>query len=207
MAERTGTRPLPKRSDTSTKNPNHKGRKSSLTPEVHEAIIEGIKAGNYVSTVMAALGIPYHNFYQWKWKGQPQPVYDDDGNHVGDEYPDNFYGDFARDLAEAEAFAEMKAVKALQSHFDKDWRAAAEYLSRKFPQKWNPKQVVEHSGKDGGPIQVEENKRETLYAQLDQISGSEIEDAEVIEPEALEPGDESQGIGEQLSLDLELEDS
>lgn len=169
------------------------GRSSTLTPAVHEAIIEGIRNGNYISTVMNAVGVPKENFYHWKRQGSPQPVFDDEGNQIGEEYPDNFYGHFMRDYDEALAYSEIRAVKSLQSHFDKDWRAAAEYLSRKFPERWNPKTVVEHQGKDGGPIMTED-RREVLFAKLDMISEDssvEVVGVEGNEPEQLDSGKES----------------
>ena len=170
--------------------PDGGGRASTLTPEVHEAVIEGVRNGNYITTVMRAVGLPEENFYHWRRQGIPQPIYDDDGNEIGHDYPDNFYGDFMRDFDEALAYSEIRAVKALQSHFDKDWRAAAEYLSRKFPERWNPKTVVEHQGKDGGPIQTQD-RREVLYAQLDMIA--EDSEAEVVEIEGQETKTLEQG--------------
>lgn len=149
--------------------PPNAGRGTYLTPEVHEAIVEGLAQGNYISTVMGALGIHKSRFNAWLEKGQPEPVIDEESQEiVGYEYPDNFYGEFARDVAAATARAEVEAVKALKSHFHADWRAAEAFLSRKFPERWNPKHIIEHQGKDGGPIEVSE-KREALFAQLDVI--------------------------------------
>lgn len=169
------------------------GRSSTLTPAIHEAVIEGIKNGNYISTVMQSVGVPLQNFYHWKRQGSPKKIFDDEGNEVGEEYPDNFYGDFMRDYDEALSYAEIRAVKALQSHFDKDWRAAAEFLARKFPERWNPKSVVEHQGKDGGPIMTED-RREVLYAKLDMISSESTVDVVGVEgetPDELDSGKES----------------
>ena len=167
----TVTRPKGNRLD------NH-GKYSKLTPQVHEAFVKSLRKGNYITTTCRALGIGHRTFYSWMEKGAPQPVYDDEGNVIGEEYPDNFYGEFVRDVHAADAEAETSAVDALTSHFDADWRAAADFLQRRFPDRWNPKFVVEHQGKDGGPIQVEEKKKE-LYAQLDviDVESEELEDS------------------------------
>ena len=194
----------PTREEDSKPSARAGGRKSRLTEEVHEAIIEGIKSGNYIATVMKSVGIPYQNYWLWKRLGSPEPVYDEQGNQIGEEFPDNFYGDFVRDLQEAEAIAEIRAVKSLQNHFDKDWRAAEAYLSRKHPERWNPKTVVEMSGKDGGPIEVSSSK-DSLYERLDQIGNSEVSviDIQGQETQALDSGSEPEQEPEQMALDLD----
>lgn len=164
--------------------PPNGGKGSKLTPEVHEAIVEALAQGNYITTVMDALGIHNKRFYYWMDKGAPEPIINEETQEVeGYEYPDDFYGDFARDVHAAQAKSEIEAVKALKSHFSTDWRAAEAFLSRKFPERWNPKHIIEHQGKDGGPIEVSE-KREALFAQLDVI---DVESADL----ELEPGEEN----------------
>ncbi len=193
-------------------NPSGKGRKSTLTPEIHEAVIAGVKKGNYITTVVDALGIPRGTYLNWRYKGKSTPIHDDQGNIIGEEYPDDIYGNFVRDLMQAVAHSEMEAVTALESHFEKDWRAAAEFLSRKFPERWNPKAVVEMTGADGGPIQVED-KRESLYAQLDRIidttkeieQGAEVLEAEVLDEDSDTDPEPANGP-QQLSMGLDLDE-
>lgn len=146
-----------------------------------------------------ALGIPKDTYYNWRREGKARDIIDPEtGEVIGHDYPDNFYGDFMRDLDAAHADAEIVAVEALTGHFDDDWRAAAEFLSRKFPERWNPKVAVELTGKDGGPLELNQ-KKEDLFARLDVLHidrGEEekkeldtgVVDAEVVsdEPEQLE---------------------
>lgn len=142
------------------------GSGTYLTEEVHKKFVQSLRAGNYISTICKHLGISRYTYYGWREKGKPSDIYDDDGTVIGTEYPDTIYGEFMRDVDHAIASSEINAVGALTSHFEDDWRAAAEFLSRKFPERWNPKVAVELTGKDGGPVQVED-KRQALYHQLD----------------------------------------
>lgn len=172
------------------------GKGTFLTPEVHEAIVRGVRKGNYLTTVCKTVGLSYNTVNGWITKGKPEEIYNDEGEIIGTEYPNTIYGEFTRDLHAANAKAEVGAVEALTSHFADDWRAAAEFLSRKFPERWNPKIAVEHTGKDGGPIEIEE-KRNNLFSRLDvlhiernQDEAQELEsgvvDAEIVsEPEQL----------------------
>lgn len=39
---------------------------------------------------------------------------------------------------------------------DGNWQAGAEYLSRRFPERWKKQQTIEKTGPDGGPIQIQQ---------------------------------------------------
>lgn len=168
------------------------GNGTYLTPELHAAFIKAIRKGNYITTVCKSLGISRFTYYGWMRKGEPEDVTDADGNVIGTVYPDTRYGRFHRDMDNAQAGAEINAVEAMTSHFEDDWRAAAEFLARKFPERWNPKVAVELTGKDGGPVEID-SKREALFAKLDSlvIEGEERSEIEFgDEAKAIEPGDD-----------------
>ena len=46
------------------------GRPTKLTPELREEIVELLKAGNYIKTACAVVGINKTTFYQWLKKGK-----------------------------------------------------------------------------------------------------------------------------------------
>lgn len=175
--------------------PDGTGRPSKLTEAVHKAIVEGLRRGNYLTTVAASQGLNPQSVRLWIRRGS-DPNYAPKGAEFDEDgFSTDFYGRFARDVAIAQAYAEMAAVGALQDHFERDWRAAAEYLQRKFPDRWNPKMVMELSGKDGGAIEVTESKK-AFMSKIDVLNverDDEIEDAEIIEEEQreLEAGEDS----------------
>jgi transposase-like protein len=41
------------------------GRPSSLTPQVHDQIVDAIRRGAYIETAAQAAGVTKKSFYQW----------------------------------------------------------------------------------------------------------------------------------------------
>lgn len=160
------------------------GRGTYLTEEMHNAIIKGLEAGNYVTTICDSLGISRNTYYSWMRKGEPVKKFDENGVEY-EEYPDTPYGRLRQAVRQAEAKAEMTAVEAIRNHFDSDWRAPAEFLSRRHPEKWNPKVQVEMSGKVQHEVTVSE-QRLALYNRLDLLSIEREDDPEAIEAEIVE---------------------
>jgi len=116
------------------------GRKSKLTPERQERIINAIRAGSYVETAAALAGIHRDTLYDWLKRGRSE------------EEP---YATFLAAMNEALASAELRDVMAISKAVaDGDWRAAAWRLERKFPRRWG---LVgqEKRQEDGAPPEPE----------------------------------------------------
>jgi hypothetical protein len=64
--------------------------------------------------------------------------------------------DFTDDVGEAEAKAVIRHVGLILQAANKDWRAAAWWLERKFPDEWGRKNRTILTGADRGPIAVQE---------------------------------------------------
>ena len=109
------------------------GRPSKLTPERQERIIELIRAGNYMEIAAQAAGINVATMYRWLQRGE--------------ETNSGKYHEFREAIMRARAEAEARNVTLIQTAARADWRAAAWFLERSFPDRWGGKQVVEHSGK------------------------------------------------------------
>ena len=90
--------------------------KTKRTPEVREALLRYIRAGNYHETACRAAGVSKDFFYHW--------MRDDE--------------DFADAVkqAEGDAEAEMLACIREAALADKTWTAAAWYLERKNPDRF-----------------------------------------------------------------------
>ena len=101
--------------------------KSKLTPEVHDKIINLIKAGNYISTACQVVGINVGTYYYWLKKGM--------------ENKSKKYAKFYGDVKKAEAINEAYYLKFIQKAALKNWQAAAWFLERKYPAKYGKKVI------------------------------------------------------------------
>lgn len=110
------------------------GRPSKLTPEVKKRLIDAVKAGNYFEAACRFAGISLSTFYRWIERGQR--------SRSGE------FREFWEELTRAEAEAEARMVAQWQAQIPQDWRAARDFLARRFPERWASKDKIdlEHSG-------------------------------------------------------------
>ena len=106
-----------------------KGRPDDLTPEIHEKIVNLVRAGNYVETAAACVGIVKSTFYEWLKKGARKE--------------EEKYIDFSNAIYKAQAESEARDVLTVSKATDKHWQAAAWRLERKFYEKWGRKDKME----------------------------------------------------------------
>lgn len=107
------------------------GRPTSLTPEVHDAIIDSIRKGNYRSTAAAAAGVHRNRMAEWEGRGE-----------AGEEP----YAEFACALQKAEAEAESSLLAEIRGaqpsvtgeggHGADLWQAKAWMMERRWPKRW-----------------------------------------------------------------------
>lgn len=113
--------------------PKKLGQPTKYTPARIRTVIQYIRAGNYVETAALAAGIGVSTLHEWRAK----------------------HPDFAEAIQSARAIAEQRNVLLIQNAASESWQAAAWWLERSFPQKYGRHDRIEHTGADGGPIQVE----------------------------------------------------
>ena len=120
-------------------------RKTKLTPELQETILQTMRGGGYAITACQRAGICEDTLYTWLQKGS-------EGKEP--------YAAFAESFKRAEADAETQAVatvlKVAFDPQDPNWQAAMTYLERRHPERWG-RRVVENrvTGKDGGDLRLE----------------------------------------------------
>lgn len=137
------------------------GRPSKFTPEACEAILLGIRGGNYLNVACELAGVSYRTFRRWM-------VIAEDPNG------DPAYAEFAAKVAQAEAQAEAANIAVIRQAArptkarQGDWKAAAWLEERRHPQRWGRRDTtaVEVSGPDGGPIEVDA----TIKADVESIA-------------------------------------
>jgi len=100
-------------------------RKRSITDKVIDDICEGLKTGNFISTVCATVGISKYSYHNWKKKGKLELEKRENG-----ERPDrgnDIYVKFYQETRKAERETEthfVRKIKALsdnsehRSHFE-----------------------------------------------------------------------------------------
>lgn len=121
---------------------NRRGPKpEKLTEDLIENICKAIRLGMYIEQAAALGGICRDSFYKWVRQGVRT------GNGLEGLLADRV----KKALAESEARDLSRLDKAIDGGA---WQAAAWKLERKFPDRWGRKLSLEHTGKEGAPIEV-----------------------------------------------------
>lgn len=108
---------------------NRGGRPTKLTPELADAIIESVRAGNYLETAAALHGLSYETVRAWAREGE--------------RATGGLKHRFSAALKSASADAEATALKVITEAGKEHWQAMAWRLERRYPKKWALR-VVHH---------------------------------------------------------------
>ena len=114
-------------------------RPTKLTPDVQEAIVDGINAGLTFRLSCARAGVNPATFYRWLGTGETANV--------------GRYREFCDAVERAKADSALRLVSQITLQAPADWRAAAFMLERRFPDDYGRRTEV--TGKDGGPVKVD----------------------------------------------------
>lgn len=117
------------------------GRPTKFDKALAERIVQLVRAGNYIETSAAAAGLSKDTLYRWLKEGARE----DHG--AKREFSD------AVEKAQAEAEAANLALIG-KAALGGTWQAAAWRLERMHPERYAQKQKLEHTGADGGALQV-----------------------------------------------------
>ncbi len=120
--------------------PAHRPHK--FIPETVDLLLKGVRAGLPFHLAAEAAGIGETTFYEWQRGEFPRGADKELKAH------------FAEELTRARGGSALRLMALVSTAAPDDWRAAAWILERRFPKDFG-KQVLELSGPDGGPMQVE----------------------------------------------------
>jgi hypothetical protein len=131
---------------------NMAGRKSKLSDQVKEKVTKAVSAGNFLVTASEYAGVSVSTISNWMQRGEDAAERRDGGKRVPKS--ERKYLDFFIAIRTARNEVEARNVVTVSRQATNDWRAAAWFLERSFPQRWGKKTAMELSGVDGGPIQT-----------------------------------------------------
>jgi len=129
------------------------GRPIKLTPKVVDAICDAIEAGANYADAAAVAGICNATLCSWRDSGQE--LYE---RVQASEEPieltqnEKKLFDFWKRFSAAEAMGAVNAATVVYNAAMKDPNYALQWLSRRRPKDWMPRQSQEVTGKDGGPV-------------------------------------------------------
>jgi len=121
------------------------GRRTLLTPEVQEKICEHLRLGNFFEIACEAAGVSASTGYDWRRRGEGRAK-----NRPCNE----LYAAFVNAVNEAERKAEQQQAARFYMAGKDDWRAAAEFLARRYPGRWSETRRQEISGPGGKELVV-----------------------------------------------------
>ena len=114
------------------------GRPCKLTPEVQERVCAALREGNYLEAAAAYAGITYRSLRSWLNQGKRA--------RRGKMFQ------FLQATLKAQADAEATVVAQWRQQIPENWQAARDFLARRFPDRWGPKERQEITGKGGKPL-------------------------------------------------------
>lgn len=128
------------------------GRNSRLTDELKEEILLLVGSGLYLKQVCEYVGVSESTIYYWLKRGSEEVLRLESNPKARPSTKEQPYVDFYYAMKRAENQSEVRAVGNWQKAMKDDWRAAREFLARRFPDRWSPR--IEITGAEGNPIEL-----------------------------------------------------
>jgi hypothetical protein len=113
-------------------------RPTKLTPGIRQKICKAIAAGNFYEAACRSANVHFATFRRWMVRGRDESS--------------GQYREFREAVHMAQSAAETAIVAGWRKHVSRDWRAARDFLARRFSDRWGPKDKHEVTGAKGGPL-------------------------------------------------------
>ena len=129
--------------------------KTKLTPELQALVVEALNSGNYIETAAAYAGIHEATMYRGLERGRIERTRMSDDEDAVPDPEETPYREFCEAVRKAQAVSEVQAVGLIRkAAVDGSWQAAGWYLERSHPKRWAKVDKLEHTGREGAPIQM-----------------------------------------------------
>jgi len=112
----------------------------NLNERIRKRVCDSIRCGNHPHTAAVANGIPSATHYLWLRKGKEESESLTAGNDPVEK--NDPYLKYYLHIERAKAESEAAAVKTWTDKLPDDWRAARDFLARRFPDRWGKKDEV-----------------------------------------------------------------
>lgn len=129
------------------------GRRSKLTPEVKNEFVQLIAQGVYIRQACEFIGVAEATVYNWMARGSNELTRLENNSKARPIKKESIYVEFFQAVKRADSQAEVRAISYWQAAIKDDWRAAREFLARRYPDRWSPR--IELTGADGKPIEIQ----------------------------------------------------
>lgn len=150
-----------------------------LNDDIEAKVVEALQGGNYLDTSAAHAGISVAALYKWMDRGRREIARLNNDSTAELNPDEERYVKFVEAVEKARSRAEVQSVALIRkAALDGTWQAAAWFLERSHPRKWGRWERVEHSGPDGGAIQVEAVSADALEDKVMKILQAEGRDSD-----------------------------
>jgi hypothetical protein len=113
-------------------------RTIGLTPEVHEKVREALAAGAYQRDAATFAGVSVRTFYAWLARGREAAEALERGEPV--ESVDRDLAAFLHMVEGSRVRVAVDLLTVVQDAARRDWRAAAWFLERSYPEQWGKRE-------------------------------------------------------------------
>jgi len=170
---------------TAAGKPTAAGTHTKLTPKLQKRIADLVRAGNYQITACRVCGISEATFCNWKAWGREQQS--------------GIYFEFFKALQQADSDCEAELVKKWQMCMPDSPSAIKDFMERRFAQRWNKTDKIQHEGK----VEVKNDVGRIAKKILDSPETRRIASSllEQIESSLYDAGGTS-NVGEQRDLEI-----
>jgi len=118
--------PVPIEDQVQVTSRRQRGRPSKFTVAARNRVLAAIRTGSYFEPACRSASISFQTFRNWVTRGEREQS--------------GPYFDFFVAVKAAESDAELRAVKFWSQAMRRDWRAAKEFLERRHPSRWSPRE-------------------------------------------------------------------
>jgi len=133
------------------------GRICKLTPKLRNEIAASVADGNYVETAAALHGVSKDTIYRWLKRGARERQRLEKKPSLKPKKKEAMYRLFSDAIEKARAEAEENDLRIIGDASKTQWQAAAWRLERRNYRRWGRRQLIEHTGEDGAPIETKVN--------------------------------------------------
>lgn len=139
---------------------------TKLTKQTAQHVLKLLANGSTIKQAAAAVGVCRQTIAEWIKRGNQCIAERDNGGEIKPD--DMLCVSLVRALGRARARGVAKALKAIKAKYDSDWRAAAFFLERSYPEKWGANRLeVKHLQREVQKLRAEVREIANWNAQDD----------------------------------------